>query len=142
MTQDARSLLYSSGGAFPQVMVTGYDDVTSSFNTLRINQEGHLTNEAYVWDTNSMSWVPAETTNGVSIVGVTNATDTRINPATEESLSSLVGFDIPPYDFISLGYNGSDLTTVTYKVGGSGGTAVATLTLGYTGVNLSSIARS
>jgi hypothetical protein len=35
------------------------------------------------------------------------------------------------YDHISLGYTGSDLTTVIYKTGGSSGTTVATLTLTY-----------
>jgi len=35
------------------------------------------------------------------------------------------------YDFIDLGYTGSNMTTVVYKSGGSGGTTVATLTLTY-----------
>jgi hypothetical protein len=35
------------------------------------------------------------------------------------------------YDSISLGYTGSDLTTVEYYVGGLAGTLVATLTLTY-----------
>jgi len=43
------------------------------------------------------------------------------------------------YDEIALGYTGSDLTTVTYK---KGGTTVATLTLGYTSGNLTSVVRS
>lgn len=46
------------------------------------------------------------------------------------------------YDFISLGYGGSNLTTVIYKVGGAGGTTVATLTLGYTGSTLINITRT
>ena len=36
------------------------------------------------------------------------------------------------YDFIDCDYTGSNLTTVTYKSGGSGGTTVATLTITYT----------
>lgn len=39
------------------------------------------------------------------------------------------------YDYISLSYTGSNLTTVVYKLGGSGGTTVATLTLTYDGSN-------
>lgn len=45
-----------------------------------------------------------------------------------KSLNQLVPFE---YDFIDLGYTGDDITTVVYKTGGSGGTAVATLTLSY-----------
>lgn len=45
------------------------------------------------------------------------------------------GFQIPPYDFIDLNYVGStnNLSTVVYKIGGSGGTTVATLTFTYVG---------
>ena len=46
------------------------------------------------------------------------------------------------YDFISLSYTGNNLTEVIYKIGGSGGTVVATLTLSYTGDNLVSVAKS
>lgn len=46
------------------------------------------------------------------------------------------------FDYIALGYSGSDLTTVTYKTGGAGGTTVATLTLVYSGANLVSITRT
>lgn len=46
------------------------------------------------------------------------------------------------YDYIELGYTGSNLTSVTYKTGGSGGTTVATLTLVYTGSQLDSITKT
>jgi len=52
--------------------------------------------------------------------------------ATEASLSKLIGFEIPAYDYIDLSYTGVDLTGVVYKTGGSGGTTVATLVLTYT----------
>ena len=53
------------------------------------------------------------------------------------------GFSIPAYDYISLGYTGSNLTTVAYKTGGSGGTTVATLTLAYDGNgNITSVTKS
>ena len=46
------------------------------------------------------------------------------------------------FDYISLSYTGSNLTGVVYKVGGSGGSIVATLTLSYTGSQLDSIGRT
>lgn len=47
------------------------------------------------------------------------------------------------YDYIALSYTGSNLTGVVYKTGGSGGTTVATLTLGYDGSNnLTSVTKS
>lgn len=61
---------------------------------------------------------------------------TSSNQATEISLlQSISGFDIPQYDYISLGYTSSNLTTVTFKTGGSSGIVVGTLTLGYDGSN-------
>lgn len=54
-------------------------------------------------------------------------------------LEQIRGFDIPPYDEIDLGYTGSDLTTVTYM---SNSTTVATLTLTYTGSNLTNVVLS
>ena len=47
------------------------------------------------------------------------------------------------YDYISMGYTGSNLTTVRYYVGGASGTLQATLTLAYDGSNnLISVTRS
>lgn len=54
----------------------------------------------------------------------------------EETLRKILGFDIPPFDNIALGYTGSNLTTVEYK---NGSTTVATLTLVYTGSQLDTI---
>jgi hypothetical protein len=61
--------------------------------------------------------------------------------ATEDTLQKLIGFDIPPFDYISLSYTGDNLTGVVYKTGGSGGTTVATLTLTYTGSVLDTITK-
>lgn len=74
-------------------------------------------------------------------VRVTNRDGVVINPATEETLQSIAGLEIPAHDYISLSYTGSDLTGVIYKTGGSSGTVVATLTLAYTGGNLTSITK-
>jgi hypothetical protein len=50
---------------------------------------------------------------------------------------------IPTHDYISLGYTGTNLTSVVYKLGGASGTVVATLTLAYNGSNnLISVTRS
>lgn len=46
------------------------------------------------------------------------------------------------YDYISLSYTGTDLTGVVYKTGGSGGTTVATLTLGYSSGILQTVGRT
>lgn len=56
----------------------------------------------------------------------------------------LMGNGLVPeeYDHISLGYTGSNLTSVIYKLGGASGTTVATLTLAYTGSQLDTITRS
>lgn len=62
--------------------------------------------------------------------------------AIKSSSASLAGMAIPPNDYISLGYTGSNLTSVVYKTGGSSGTTVATLTLAYSGSNLISVTKS
>jgi hypothetical protein len=55
---------------------------------------------------------------------------------------SVQGLDIPDHDYIGCTYTGDNLTGVVYKTGGSGGTTVATLTLAYSGSNLTSVTRS
>jgi hypothetical protein len=58
-------------------------------------------------------------------------------------LNSIAGLGIPAHDYISLSYTGANLTGVVYKTGGSGGTTVATLTLGYDiDNNLTSVTKS
>lgn len=46
------------------------------------------------------------------------------------------------YDYIALSYTGVDLTTVTWKVGGSGGTTVAIVALSYTANVLQTVTRT
>ncbi len=83
----------------------------------------------------------------IGAVEIKNATDdTR---ATVDSTGALKVFDhvvnslVPAeYDYISLSYTGSNLTSVVYKTGGSGGTTIATLTLAYTGANLISVTKT
>lgn len=69
----------------------------------------------------------------------TNLNDAAVN---SDGRLEVAGLIPEQYDFIDLGYTGSDLTSVTYKTGGSGGTTVATLTLAYDGGNLDTITRT
>jgi len=82
-------------------------------------------------------------------VNLKNSLDTIINPANEEKqddiiteLETLNSLVPSVYDYISLAYTGSNLTTVTFKTGGAGGTVVSTLTLAYTGDNLISVTKT
>lgn len=78
-------------------------------------------------------------TTGINPTGLFKTT-----PITEDGLAIPVADALVPgsYDHISLGYTGSDLTTVTYRKGGPSGTVISILTLGYSGGNLVSVARS
>jgi hypothetical protein len=51
------------------------------------------------------------------------------------SLQAGGGGGIPENDYIDIGYHGTtnNIATVVYKLGGSGGTTVATLTIAYVG---------
>lgn len=56
-----------------------------------------------------------------------------------QTLNSLVP---SVYDYIDLSYTGDNLTGVVFKTGGSGGTTVSTLTLAYSGSNLTSVTKT
>lgn len=56
-----------------------------------------------------------------------------------ETINSLVPSQ---YDYIELTYTGSDLTQAKYRLGGSGGTLVSTLTLAYSGGKLVSVTKT
>lgn len=77
----------------------------------------------YVWDSGTLSWV-------------------RVSGDADGNLGTITGLSIPEHDYISLSYTGDNLTGVVYKTGGSGGTTVATLTLGYSGSNLISVTKT
>lgn len=64
------------------------------------------------------------------------ATTTRNGEVYQEVVQGLVN---QPHDEVVLLYTASDLTGVIYKLSG---VTVATLTLGYTGGNLTSVVRS
>lgn len=81
----------------------------------------------------------------IGSVQIENVSGSLINPATEETLESVAGFNIPKYDYIAVAYPLATTETYTFKTGGSGGTTVATLTVVYTDstkANLSSVTKS
>jgi hypothetical protein len=50
------------------------------------------------------------------------------------------GIQIPKFDYVARGWNAGTFTeTWTFKIGGSGGTTVATVTIVYDDVNMSNI---
>ena len=69
--------------------------------------------------------------------------DNRDTPATVSIGTMQMNSLVPDaYDYIALSYTGSNLTSVVFKTGGSGGTTVATLVLVYTGAVLDSVTKS
>jgi hypothetical protein len=74
--------------------------------------------------------------------GVIDANTQRVTLAEDgpdiTALESISGLAIPPHDSIDLSYTGVNLTGVIYK---NAGTTVATVTLTYSGSNLTNITR-
>jgi hypothetical protein len=100
----------------------------------------------YVWNTNTLSWdamvQPGGTGGGAGYetVWLKNVGGTRVNPATNEAVQALAGFaPAGGYDEVVLGYTGSNLTTVTYKLATA---VVGTLTLAYSGSTLTGVVRT
>ncbi len=77
------------------------------------------------------------TVGGVTLVKLEDAAGTIINPATEDTLQKVLGFQIPVYTSFEIAYNGSgNISTITYK---DGITTVATKTLAYSGDDIISV---
>ena len=78
--------------------------------------------------------------------GAVTSSTTRVTLATDgpgvAALSSIAGLTIPAHDYIALTYTGTNLTGVQYRTGGASGTIVGTLTLAYSGSNLTSVTKS
>lgn len=65
------------------------------------------------------------------------------NSDTDGNALVLTGLVPPGYDYIALSYTSANLTGVEYKVGGSTGTIIATLTIAYDGSdNITSITKT
>jgi hypothetical protein len=78
-------------------------------------------------------------------VRVTNRDGIVINPATEDTLESIAGFNIPAFDYIEATYPTTSQEVYTYKTGGLSGTVVGTITINYTDATktvLSSVAKT
>lgn len=70
-------------------------------------------------------------------------TDAELRASPVSATVPIPGWSIPTHDYRSFGYTSGNLTSITYKTGGAGGTTVATLTLAYDGSgNLTSITKS
>lgn len=82
--------------------------------------------------------MPSSFGGGGTIGGATSAKQDEIISELQ-TLNSLVPSQ---YDYISLSYTGDNLTGVVFKTGGSGGTTVSTLTLAYSGSNLTSVTKT
>jgi hypothetical protein len=52
------------------------------------------------------------------------------------------GLAIPEHDYVTLTYSGANVIGIVYRSGGAAGLVVTTLTLSYTGDNLTTIAKS
>ena len=90
----------------------GRDPLADTYSITDVNTDGKVANRNYVWDTGTLQWVAMASNNTASI----------------------------QYDEMVLSYNGSNqLTGVVYKLGG---TTVSTLTLTYTGDNLTGVTRT
>ena len=81
------------------------------------------------------------TLEGVSSADGDTPTLLEVDPTTGELLVK-TSFVPVNYDYIGLAYTGDNLTTVTYKTGGSGGTTQSTLSLSYTGSVLDSVTKT
>ncbi len=75
-------------------------------------------------------------------IGAISVGDVEIKNDNGNPIPTIQGLEIPDHDYIALSYTGDNLTGVVYKTGGSGGTTVATLTLAYSGSQLTSVTKS
>lgn len=71
----------------------------------------------------------------IQVLSNNSAETLPVSVSVTGAVDTLNGLSVPEYDYISLSYAGSNLTQVVYKLGGSGGTTVATLDLTYDGSN-------
>ena len=81
----------------------------------------------------------------VEIKDATGSSRAVVNSSGALSVVDVVANSLVPsvFDYINLSYSGSDVTQVFYKSGGSGGSTVSTLDLGYdTAGNVTSVTKS
>jgi hypothetical protein len=103
-----------------------------------------------IWDTANKAWEKWDgvlSTGDLAIGAVEikdhDGTDRMAVDSSNSGAVAIKNKLVPEYyDYIELTYTGSNLTTVDYKTGGSGGTTVASLALAYTGSQLDSITKT
>jgi hypothetical protein len=89
------------------------------------------------------NWFAVKVINTVDVNLPTGASTSAKQDTTNAYLLALNSLVPSQYDYISLTYTGANVTTVVYKLGGSGGTTVSTLTLTYNGSDdLTSVTKS
>jgi hypothetical protein len=84
------------------------------------------------------------TQEGPIIHGLSSGTSGTVTVFKVDSSGALSvgGLVSETYDYVQMGYTGANITTCVFKTGGSGGTLVASLTLAYSGENMTSVVRS
>ena len=84
------------------------------------------------------------TTTAKIIYGHDGTNDQAVATDTDGHLQVVLASSLVPYsyDYIALSYTGSNITQVVYKSGGALGPTVATLTLAYTGSQLTSVTKT
>jgi hypothetical protein len=115
-----------------------------------LSAEGAKPVKLFIWNTTTKTWEKfdgAITASDIQVgaVEIKNYdSDDRAEVDSSNALAIAAKNKLVPeyHDYIGLTYTGSDLTTVEYKSGGSGGTTVATLTLAYTSSVLDSVTKT
>ena len=115
-----------------------------SYGTPADLRTGQESARMYVWNTSSLAWEASTKGSGTGQDVAVSNFPAVISGATVPTIDQVLNCLVPSaYDYISLGYTGSNLTTVLFKLGGVGGTLISTLTLGYDGSNnLTSVTKS
>ena len=97
---------------FNERLILGRDPLTAGYNVVNADSSGNLAARQYVWDTNTLNWVAMANPDSGTITN---------------------------YDEIDIGYTGSNMTTVVYKLAG---VTVSTLTMTYSGSNITKVTRT
>ena len=144
INSDVTDNSYTTGGVYGQkVHVVGISDIYAE-GTIAVGSSltGHKPLAGGFKDASGNNqFVTGDTTNGVDV----DVTRLPALVAGTANIGKVIQSNVlvpADHDYIGLAYTGSNLTTVTFKTGGSGGTTVATLTLAYTGSRLDSVTKT
>ena len=125
------------GGGYVDVKVTPSGALTVEIN----DGGGSITVDGTVAATQSGTWNVNNVSGTVSLP--TGAATSAAQTTTNNHLETLNSLVPTKFDYISLSYTLGNVTTVVYKLGGSGGSTVSTLTLAYDGSgNLTSVTKT